>query len=67
MRTVRRPRRYISRYWLFVLRPLFRYSHMREAFVLRGVGSSHGPVLRPERRARSRRRFDGSERRRALA
>lgn len=67
MRNVRRPRRYIDRHWLLLLKPFLRYSHTREAFVLRGVGSSVGPVLRPERRGRSRRRFKGAERRRAIA
>jgi hypothetical protein len=67
MRTVQRPRRYVARHWLWLLRPLFRYSHVREAFVLRGVGSSFGPVLRAERRARRRTRFKGAERRRAIA
>jgi hypothetical protein len=45
-----------------VLRPLLRYSVTREAYVLRGVGNSLGPVLRADRRRR-RRRFDGVERR----
>ena len=26
----------------------FRYSHRREAYVLRGVGRRYGPVLKPE-------------------
>jgi hypothetical protein len=42
---------------LFLVRPLFRYSHPRDAYVLRGIGRSVGPVLvvRPQvdRRARS--------------
>jgi hypothetical protein len=48
-----------------VLRPLLRYSVTREAYVLRGVGNSLGPVLRADRRHRHRRRrrFDGVERR----
>jgi hypothetical protein len=63
-RSVARPRRYISRYRLLILRPLLRYSVTREAFVLRVVGNSIGPVLRPDRRRRIRtRRFDGIERR----
>jgi hypothetical protein len=62
MRTVKRPRRYVARQWLVLLRPLLRYSHTREAYVLRGVGSTVGPVLRAERRAR-RRAYDGAERR----
>jgi len=47
-----------------MLRPLLRYSVTREAFVLRVVGNSIGPVLRPDRRRRARRQhFDGIERR----
>ncbi|MGP0100349.1 MAG: hypothetical protein ACLPUT_01840 [Solirubrobacteraceae bacterium] len=47
-----------------MLRPLLRYSITREAFVLRAVGDSVGPVLRPDRRRRLRkRRFDGIDRR----
>jgi hypothetical protein len=65
MRTVRRPRRYLARHWLVVLRPALRYSHTREAYVLRGVGNKLGPVLRADRRAGGRRTFRGSERRRA--
>jgi hypothetical protein len=65
MRTVRRPRHYVARHWLMLLRPVLRYSQSRAAFVLRGVGSSTGPVLRLERRRRPRRTFDGAERREA--
>jgi len=65
MRTVRRPRHYVARYWLILLRPMLRYSHSRDAFVLRGVGSSVGPVLRMNRRMRRRAAFDGAERREA--
>lgn len=66
MRSVARPRRYTPRYRLLVLRPLLRYSITREAFVLRFVGNSVGPVLRPDRRRRVlRQRFDGIERRHA--
>ncbi len=64
MRTVKRQRRYIARHWLALLRPVLRYSHTREAFVLRGVGSNVGPVLRADRRARRRAAFEGNERRR---
>ena len=64
MRSAARPRRYIARYGLLVLRPLLRYSLTRDAFVLRLVGNSVGPVLRPERRGRVRRQhLDGIERR----
>jgi hypothetical protein len=65
MRTVRRPRHYVGRHWLILLRPALRYSYTREAFILRGVGSSIGPVLRMERRSRSRTNFEGVERREA--
>jgi hypothetical protein len=61
LRTVERPRRYIARYWLLLLKPLFRYSSFRNAYVLRVVGRSVGPVLRVDRR-RSR-QFDGVDRR----
>ncbi|MGA2320139.1 MAG: hypothetical protein ABSG95_05280 [Solirubrobacteraceae bacterium] len=43
---------------------MLRYSHAREAFVLRGVGRSVGPVLRVDRRRVPRRPFQGVERRR---
>jgi hypothetical protein len=33
-----------------LLRPLFRYSEPRDAFVLRLVGDRFGPVLRSSRR-----------------
>lgn len=65
MRKVRRPRRYVAHQWLVVLRPILRYSHTRDAFVLRGVGASVGPVLRVDRRSRQGRTADGVERRRA--
>jgi hypothetical protein len=63
LRTVRRPRHYMSARWLALLRPFFRYSYGRDAFVLRAVGSNHGPVLRLERRRRQR-PYDGRDRRR---
>jgi hypothetical protein len=65
MRTVKRPRRYVSRHVLMLLRPLIRYSASRNAYVLRGFGRRHGPVLRAERRLVRGREFDGVERRRA--
>jgi hypothetical protein len=64
MRTVRRPRRYIAPTWFAILRLAFRYSRSRDAFVLRGIGSTVGPVLRIDRRSRQR-PFAGSERRHA--
>ena len=62
MRTVRRPRRYIDGQWLSLLTPAFRYSRSRDAFVLRGIGSSVGPVLRVDRRS-AQRPFKGADRR----
>jgi hypothetical protein len=44
------------------MRPLIRYSAMRDAYVLRGVGRHVGPVLRLDRRRQQH--FDGVERRR---
>jgi hypothetical protein len=56
MRNVKRPRRYVARHWLILLRPLTRYSGARDAYVLRFVGRSMGPVLRVDRRRQ--RHFD---------
>jgi hypothetical protein len=68
MRSKARPRRYVARHWLFIFRPMLRYSATRDAFVLRAVGSSVGPVLRPDRRSHRRQhQFDGVERRRTQA
>jgi hypothetical protein len=64
-RLILRTRRYVGRHWLALLRPLFRYSYSRDAFVLRIVGRSVGPVLRAERRVRRDRPMDGVERREA--
>ncbi len=50
LRTVKRPRRYLAKHWLFLLQPLFGYDFSRSAYVLRGVGNHLGPVLRVERR-----------------
>ena len=63
----KRPRRYVARHWLLLVRPLLRYSRGRDAYVLLLVGARFGPVLRPDRRLTSRRRFEGVERRRATA
>ena len=60
---VKRPRRYVARHWLLLARPLFRYSAVRDAYVLRVVGRRIGPVLRENRRRAQS--FDGVERRRA--
>ena len=61
-----RPRRFVSRGAIVLLRPFFRFSSSRDAYVLRLIGDTHGPVLRPERR-RVHRAYDGPERRRAGA
>jgi hypothetical protein len=52
MRIVRRPRHYVARHWLMLMRPALRYSVSRDAYVLRGVGRRCGPVLRADRRRR---------------
>ena len=57
-----RPRHYVSGMTLMLVRPLFRYSLSRDAYVLRLIGNSSGPVLRRERRHRQR-DFAGPERR----
>lgn len=44
MRTPR-PRRPVSPRTVALLRPLFRYSPNRDAYVLRAIGRSLGPVL----------------------
>jgi hypothetical protein len=67
MRTVRRPRRYVAGHWVTLFKPVLRYSHTRDAFVLRVIGSSVGPVLRVDRRAAERRPFGRVDRRRATA
>jgi hypothetical protein len=63
MRTQQRPRRYIAGHWLLVLKPALRYSATRDAYVLRGVGRSTGPVLRVDRRHRGASPYHGAERR----
>jgi hypothetical protein len=62
MRKVKRPRRYVAGHWLLLARALFRYSAVRDAYVLRVVGRRFGPVLREDRRHGQS--FDGVERRR---
>ena len=62
-----RTRRYVAKYWLTLFGPLFRYSYSRNAYVLRGVGGSRGPVLREDRRRRRERPSDGIERRASMA
>lgn len=62
MRTVRRPRHYVGRHWLALMRPFLRYSRSRNAYVLRVVGRRTGPVLRADRRHGGS--WDGFDRRR---
>jgi len=62
MRTVHRPRRYVGRHWITLMRPILRYSSARDAYVLRVVGREHGPVLRIDRRRAQG--YQGIERRR---
>jgi hypothetical protein len=64
MRTQQRPRRYIAGPWLLTLKPVLRYSATRDAYVLRAIGNSRGPVLRVDRRRRQGASYDGAERRR---
>jgi hypothetical protein len=66
MHAAARRRRYVDRHWLTLLKPVLRYSYGREAWVLRLVGGSRGPVLRPNRRTHPREAFNGAERRGAL-
>ena len=40
-----RPRRVVSPVTMSMLRPLFRYSPTRDAYILRLIGKSAGPVL----------------------
>jgi hypothetical protein len=60
-----RPRHYVSRTTIALVRPLFRYSLSRDAYVLRVIGNSRGPVLRRERRSQER-EHAGPERRRLV-
>lgn len=63
---VQRPRRYVPPTTLTLLSPLFRYSHGRDAYVLRLVGHWRGPVLKLERRS-TQRGFIGGDRRGRVA
>lgn len=63
MRSAVRPRRYLARQWLLILRPFLRYSATRDAYVLRAIGRSRGPVLRLDRRRRRNQPFAGVDRR----
>jgi hypothetical protein len=50
MRTQPRKRTPVRRLVLVGARPVLRYSASRDAFVLRGIGNRHGPVLVDNRR-----------------
>jgi hypothetical protein len=63
MRTDPRPRHYVSPPTLVAMRPLFRYSPGRDAYVLRLAGNRTGPVLRPDRRRHHKDPYLGPERR----
>lgn len=67
MRTQQRPRRYVAPHWLSVLKAVLRYSTTRDAYVLRAIGNSKGPVLRVDRRRRGRSSYAGAERRMSAA
>jgi hypothetical protein len=67
MRSQQRPRRYVAGPWLSLLKPVLRYSATRDAFVLRAIGNSSGPVLRVDRRTARRTAYSGAERRRMSA
>jgi|HubBroStandDraft_6_1064221.scaffolds.fasta_scaffold196203_2 hypothetical protein len=67
MRTHPRPRRYVAQHWMLLLKPVLRYSATREAFVLRVVGGSTGPVLRVNRRHHRQLSHTGVDRRRMHA
>ena len=58
-----RPRRYVSPVLITTLRPLFRRSETRDAYVLRAIGNHAGPVLREDRRRGRRPTYEGAERR----
>lgn len=67
MRSQQRPRRYVAGSWLSLLKPVLRYSATRDAFVLRAIGNSSGPVLRVDRRTARQTAYSGAERRRMSA
>ena len=62
MNHAHRRRHYISGSILVLLKPLFRYSLARDAYILRLIGNTRGPVLRRERR-REMRDWAGPDRR----
>jgi hypothetical protein len=61
----RRPRHFVSGLTLRLLVLPFRYSSPRNAYVLRVIGNTHGPVLCRERR-RQHRQWPGEERRQLI-
>jgi hypothetical protein len=63
MRTQQRPRRYVASHWLAALKPVLRYSATRDAYVVRAIGNSMGPVLRVDRRRARLADYSGAERR----
>ncbi len=63
MRTVPRPRHYVSSRRLAICRPLLAFDDWRGAYVLRGLGKRVGPVLREDRRRDHGMRTDGPDRR----
>jgi hypothetical protein len=67
MRMQQRTRRYVAGHWLLALKPMLRYSATRDAYVLRAIGNSTGPVLRVDRRSREGSSYAGAERRRVSA
>ena len=44
-----RPRHLVGKRTIRLVRPFFRYSRVRDAYVLRGIGRYRGPVLRLKR------------------
>ena len=65
-----RLRTYVGPGLLRLVRPFFRYSYFRDAYVLRLVGERYGPVLkvRSDRpRSQPRRRGSGDRRRLRIA
>ena len=55
MRTKPRRRREVAPAVITALAPLLRYSAGRDAYVLRGIGASRGPVLQPRQPEPTRR------------
>jgi hypothetical protein len=62
---LQRRRRYVSPLTLTLMWPLVRHSPGRQAYVLRLVGNSVGPVLRRDHR-RGKQLYEGCERRQPL-